>query len=150
MSSTNKPMAQIFCCKDINPVDAWNMLEGERDSYLIDVRTHIEVAYVGFVNLNSLSKEVVYVPWRNFPNMEVNENFVKQLEELLPDLNKKSKLLFICKIGGRSFDAANEMFNSGYENCYNILGGFEGTIDANGQRGNIDGWKKDNLPWEQR
>jgi hypothetical protein len=37
----------------------------------------------------------------------------------------------------------------GYNQCYNILEGFEGDRDANQQRGSIGGWRKAGLPWNQ-
>jgi hypothetical protein len=33
--------------------------------------------------------------------------------------------------------------------AYNILEGFEGDVDANGQRGHVGGWRLRGLPWRQ-
>jgi hypothetical protein len=38
---------------------------------------------------------------------------------------------------------------NGWNNCYNILEGFEGDKDANGQRGRVGGWRLAGLPWSQ-
>jgi len=49
----------------------------------------------------------------------------------------------------RSIGAAAAAAAAGYNNCYNVLEGFEGDKDANGHRGNIGGWRKAGLPWIQ-
>jgi hypothetical protein len=38
----------------------------------------------------------------------------------------------------------------GYTQAFNILSGFEGQPDDSGQRGNINGWQADGLPWTKR
>jgi rhodanese-related sulfurtransferase len=49
----------------------------------------------------------------------------------------------------RSIAAAAAASEIGYTNCYNVLEGFEGDKDANGQRNRIGGWRKAGLPWHQ-
>ena len=39
---------------------------------------------------------------------------------------------------------------AGYENCFNVLDGFEGPLDESGHRGSRGGWKAEGLPWVQR
>jgi rhodanese-related sulfurtransferase len=94
-----------------------------------------------------LSKDVHKISWLFYPSMEVNKNFIEQLSSVTSD--KTQKLAFLCKVGGRSYDAALTALGNGYENCYNIVGGFEGDLDESGKRGNINGWKAENLPWVQ-
>ena len=45
--------------------------------------------------------------------------------------------------------AAEFLTNHGYKNCYNLIEGFEGPHDSDGHRGQMNGWKFDNLPWKQ-
>ena len=45
--------------------------------------------------------------------------------------------------------AARLATEAGYGGCYNILEGFEGDKDANGQRNIVGGWRKAGLPWLQ-
>lgn len=134
---------------DVLSVEAWEMLKNDPDAVLIDVRTVPEWMFVGVVDLTSLNKDPVYVSWREYPKMEVNENFVEQILSV-KKINKDSNIFFLCKIGGRSADAAIEMTNHGFTNCYNIAGGFEGDLNQDRQRGKENGWKSYNLPWEQR
>ena len=58
-------------------------------------------------------------------------------------------MLFICRSGVRSDGAARVALEAGYSNCYNVLEGFEGDKDANGQRNRIGGWRHAGLPWNQ-
>ena len=46
-------------------------------------------------------------------------------------------------------ESALFMSDLGY-NCFNIEKGFEGDLDADGKRSNINGWKFDKNPWKQK
>ena len=50
--------------------------------------------------------------------------------------------------GVRSVAAARRATELGLEG-YNILEGFEGDADAQGQRGHSGGWRLQGLPWQQ-
>lgn len=132
---------------DLTPVQAWEILELDPKAILVDVRTVPEWTFVGTPDLSSLHKSVVKISWRIYPTMQINADFATQIEREVPD--KTSPLLFICRTGGRSLDAAIAMTGKGYAKCYNIIDGFEGTTDAVSHRGTISGWKADGLPWEQ-
>ncbi|MCE3232935.1 MAG: rhodanese-like protein [Rickettsiaceae bacterium] len=144
-----QPLIAKGCAGEVSPDAAWEVLSSDLSAILVDVRTAPEWALVGTPNLTSISKQAIFVPWREFPTMEINKNFV---DEVVAEnkLGEEDPIFFLCKTGGRSLDAAIELTKHGYKHCYNILGGFEGDIDANGHRGNKNGWKKSNLPWEQR
>jgi rhodanese-related sulfurtransferase len=55
--------------------------------------------------------------------------------------DKKIPVLFLCRSGIRSLEAAQFASSIGYTDCYNILDGFQGTIKG-------AGWQKNNLPWK--
>jgi rhodanese-related sulfurtransferase len=80
-------------------------------------------------------------------SFNVNPDFISQLEAAVTD--KTAPLYFLCKTGGRSTDAAIAATAAGYTHCYNIEGGFEGDINTNHQRGQVNGWKASRLPWQQ-
>jgi rhodanese-related sulfurtransferase len=61
----------------------------------------------------------------------------------------ESLLLFLCRSGQRSSNAAKAATEAGFPDCYNILEGFEGNKDANGQRNRSGGWRACGLPWNQ-
>lgn len=132
---------------DISSKIAWEMLKNNPASYLVDVRTEAEWNYVGFPDLNQIGKQPLFIEWLTLPDMKKNSNFTAQLSQKIA--NKNSDVIFICRTGGRSGQAANEMTELGYLNCYNVENGFEGALDVNHQRGNINGWKADLLPWRQ-
>jgi len=58
-------------------------------------------------------------------------------------------VLFICRSGGRSHNAAQLAMQAGYTQCYNVLEGFEGDKDEAGRRNTQGGWRARGLPWTQ-
>jgi rhodanese-related sulfurtransferase len=141
----------IFFCDayagDLSPSEAWENLKANKKAVLVDVRTMPEWQFVGVPDLSKLDKRVIFIPWRVYPNMVLNSEFCIQLEREVVD--RYASLLFICRSGHRSMDAAIEATRYGYKTCYNISGGFEGDIDEYGHRARKNGWKLDNLPWGQ-
>lgn len=133
--------------ENLLPKQAWDILVNEANAFLIDVRTWIECHYVGQPNLQSIKKIPMIIEWRILPNMDLNPNFYDQILTKIPD--KSSSLIFLCSRGGRSQEAASSVTTLGYGNCYNVLYGFDGDINERGQRGLINGWKADQLPWRQ-
>ncbi len=137
---------------EINSQEAFEKLK-ERNALLIDVRTDAEFSFVGQADLSSLNKEVVLLPWKMFPSMNLNPRFQMSLEKVLQEKFGEEKydahLIFMCRSGSRSYEAAAYISSFGYKNCFNLSGGFEGNLDEKGHRSNIDGWKKNNLPWRQ-
>jgi rhodanese-related sulfurtransferase len=144
-----QPSIAKGCAGEVLPEEAWDVLVSDHSAILVDVRTAPEWALVGTPNLSPISKQAIFVPWREFPTMEINKDFVSDVVAE-NKLGESDPIFFLCKTGGRSLDAAIEMSKHGYTRCYNILGGFEGDLDVNGHRGTKNGWKKSNLPWEQR
>lgn len=132
---------------DKTPQETWEALQAQQDAQLIDVRTHEERIFVGEPDLTKLSKSVIALPWRLYPTMAINENFISKLEAL--KLDRDTPLYFLCKVGGRSADAAIAATEAGWTAAYNILDGFEGAQDECGHRSNVSGWKASKLPWRQ-
>ena len=132
---------------DITPDNAWEILKSDKKAQLVDVRTVPEWAFVGYPDIASLKKKLVRICWRIYPQMLPNQEFERQLEREVSD--KDAPLLFLCRSGGRSLDAAIAMTAKGYSKCYNIAGGFEGDLDEGNHRGTRNCWKSANLPWEQ-
>ena len=139
-------MTKIYA-GDLTPTEAWTLLKDSENAVLIDVRTSAEWAWVGQVDLSSIGKKHAAVEWVQFPGGVPNGNFVEQVMSLVSD--KSHEILFLCRSGVRSQNAAIALTQVGYEKCYNILGGFEGDPDANKHRGTTNGWKVANLPWIQ-
>lgn len=132
---------------DVTPKEAWEMLARESRAQIIDVRTDAEWAYVGVVDVRGLGKETFFAPWKLFPSQQVNADFVALVRAKFPE--RDTPLLFLCRSGVRSKDAAIALTREGYARCYNIAQGFEGDRDAQAHRNTKSGWRVDGLPWIQ-
>ncbi len=132
---------------EIMPRQAFDFLGNNPDARLVDVRTMPEWSFVGYPDIGVFRQELIRLSWRFYPTMQRNTAFEEQLEAIVPD--KAAPLLFICRTGGRSLDAAIAMAARGYRACYNVTGGFEGEVDVHCHRGYVNGWKAEQLPWRQ-
>ncbi len=126
---------------------AFTILCQDKDSFLIDVRTNEELTFVGVVQDKEFKNKMISIQWLTYPHMEENPEFLNQLEDIVK--NKEAKIFFICRTGARSNNAAQFCQNIGYKNCFNIINGFEGDLNGQGQRGLVNGWKASNLLWRQ-
>jgi rhodanese-related sulfurtransferase len=115
--------------------DWWRKGEG----VIVDVRTDAEREWVGFI------PGAAAIAWKQWPGMAVNPTFGEQVKAAVPP---GKKALMLCRSGVRSIAAARRATELGIES-YNILEGFEGDPDENGQRGQRGGWRKRGLPWRQ-
>lgn len=129
----------------------WQTLTSRARSYLIDVRTRAEWAYVGIPDLGSLSKRPILIEWQTFPDQAIDPRFAERLARELRALGVEpdDDLFFICRSGGRSLAAAKAMAAMGYHACHNVAHGFEGPLDDERHRGSVGGWKAAGLPWLQ-
>lgn len=132
---------------DVNVAQAWEILSTQNNSILIDVRTAAEWQFSGVPTLKFLGKEVFFIPWLNYPTFDFNNRFFPSFEAM--NIAPEATILFLCKVGGRSRDAAEAVAERGYLNAHSIESGFEGDHNEYGQRGRVNGWKAAGLPWEQ-
>ena len=144
MNTTNKKNSKI---QNFTSLECYNELSKSLNSYLIDVRTKTEWIFVGVPDLSSINKNVIFVSWLNYPYMQINSFFENQIMEF--NIYKNDKLFFLCRSGNRSYSAAEFLTSRGFSNCFNVIDGFEGELNSNHQRSTINGWKFNNLPWEQ-
>ena len=132
---------------NITPDEAWGNLSKDNDAVLVDVRTDAEWNFVGIPNLEPIGKKPLLICWQRYPDMARNPDFLKNLAAA--DVARSDSVLFLCRSGARSADAAEYCTAKGFGNCYNIIDGFEGSPDQNKHRGNVSGWKNRLLPWVQ-
>jgi rhodanese-related sulfurtransferase len=127
----------------LTPQEAFEVLQANAQALLVDVRTKAELELVGRI------PGALNVEWAFYPGMVANENFAEQLAAELNNRNvgKDSVLIFLCRTGGRSNNAATVAASLGYSQAYNTLEGFEGEANADKQRTLINGWKHAGLPW---
>ncbi len=127
--------------ENLDPNQAWAVLQNNPAAVLIDVRTAIEHSFVGH------PPKAIHVAWKEFPGMQMNPAFVEQVQQHAPD--KSAPVLLLCRSGQRSVDAAKALEAIGYAHLINILEGFEGPLDAHKHRGALGGWRFHGLPWQQ-
>ncbi|MDQ5907263.1 MAG: hypothetical protein QG584_1908 [Pseudomonadota bacterium] len=129
------PLAYAGALTPREAFELWRLAPGAR---IVDVRTRAEWVWVGRI------PDAVEIEWQHWPDGDTNVNFLAQLRQ---QVDHESLVLFICRSGVRSHHAAALATEAGWTNCYNVLEGFEGDKDANGQRGKIGGWRHAGLPW---
>jgi rhodanese-related sulfurtransferase len=112
----------------------------QKGARLVDVRTRPETLYVGRVPGSLL------VEWQTYPGNALNPDFLAQLAEAVAP---GETLMFLCRSGHRSHDAAAAAAQAVWPDSYNVLEGFEGAKDAEQHRGTLGGWRKAGLPWVQ-
>lgn len=139
--------------EEIGPRAAWDLLIAEPAARLVDVRTRAEWSFVGVPDLGAISGQTILVEWKSFPQMQRNESFVSDLLAGL-DGTPAQKLLFICRSGARSLEAARAVTTAFAEQedapiCMNVAEGFEGDLNTAAHRGQSNGWKAAGLPWRQ-
>jgi rhodanese-related sulfurtransferase len=132
--------------KEVNPKEAYEILQNQKNAVLIDVRSTMEYEYVGHP-LNA-----IHVPLKEPPAWDVPANYIENVKLALQsqsDVDFDKPLLMLCRSGARSAMAVEMLINEGYTNVYNVLEGFEGDKDENGHRNTLNGWRFHGLPWEQ-
>lgn len=125
---------------EVTPSEAWLLLQSAPGVRLVDVRSHAEWQFVGVI------PNAVMIELKTFPGMLDNPHFGEQLKT---QVDHEALVLFICRSGARSDQAARIAADLGYTNAYNILEGFEGDKDGNSHRNTVNGWRANGLPWIQ-
>ena len=81
--------------------------------------------------------------------MTPNPDFLSQVKEVAQSTDT---ILVMCRSGGRSAMAVNQLAEAGFHNVYNIVDGLEG--DKVEDPGSVfqgqrlkNGWKNSGLPW---
>ena len=120
---------------------------------ILDVRTPEEYLFIGHAEMAwNIPLAAQSYEWdaekKQFP-MRPLSDFVARVQKIAkPD----DTLLVMCRSGGRSAMAVNQLAAAGFRNVYNITDGFEGDAVTNpdsvfnGQR-LVNGWRNTGLPW---
>jgi rhodanese-related sulfurtransferase len=122
----------------LTPQEASEVRQLAPGAKLVDVRTRAEWDWVGRI------PDAIEIEWMSYPGNKPNADFLAQLKQ---QVDREALVMFICRSGVRSHNAAALADQAGYTECYNVLEGFEGDKDASGQRGKIGGWRHAGLPW---
>lgn len=128
--------------KHLLPKEAFELLQKSPDALFIDVRSEMEFLFVGH------PKDALHVAWNEGPDWEINPHFVGEVRKMVGSIADRPVVL-ICRSGNRSAEAGEALLQAGIKHVYNVTHGFEGDIDEHHHRGTVNGWRFDNLPWEQ-
>lgn len=122
------------------PEEAFLLWKNVPAAKLVDVRCKAEWDWTGRI------PGAIEIEWASYPGMQLNPHFLNSLQQ---QVDKEALVMFICRSGARSHQAAMLAVQVGYTEVYNIAEGFEGDKDNLNHRNTINGWKVRKLPWEQ-
>ena len=116
------------------------------DALFIDVRCKAEHKYVGY------PQNSILIPWIDDPSWEPDSeafsaSVLKELDGRQNILD--TEIILICRSGFRSNEALKCLENKGFTQVSHVASGFEGDLDENDHRGNLNGWRLDGMPWSQ-
>jgi rhodanese-related sulfurtransferase len=122
------------------PAEAHALAQQQPAAKVVDVRSRAELDFVGRIPGS------VEIEWKSYPGMQPNPDFIRQLTQ---KVSLDTPVMFVCRSGGRSHEAALAAMQAGYREAFNVLEGFEGDRDAGGHRNTVGGWRAAGLPWVQ-
>ncbi|OGD20462.1 MAG: hypothetical protein A2W03_01975 [Candidatus Aminicenantes bacterium RBG_16_63_16] len=126
---------------EVNSREAYEMITKNPAFRLVDVRSIAEYYFVGHPEM---AANVPLTFWDEKAQTLVrNERF---MDDLKARYKPQETLVFICRSGGRSRQAAKLAREAGYSSVYSVKEGFEGEKDARGYR-TAGGWKNSGLPY---
>jgi rhodanese-related sulfurtransferase len=121
-------------------------LQNNPQALFVDVRSKAEFKYVGY------PENSILIPWIDDPDWEPNpEAFSDAVMQELDGRENLSdtEIILICRSGFRSNEALKCLENKGFTQVSHVASGFEGDLDENDHRGNLNGWRHDGMPWSQ-
>ncbi len=132
--------------RNLLPKMAVERLQDNPQALFVDVRSKAEYKYVGF------PENSILIPWIDDPDWEPNpeefsDSVIKELDGRENLLN--TEIILICRSGFRSNEALKCLENKGFTQVSHVASGFEGDLDENDHRGNLNGWRHDGMPWSQ-
>ena len=132
--------------RNLLPKMAVERLQSNSQALFVDVRSKAEFKYVGF------PENSILIPWIDDPDWEPNpEAFSEAVMQELDGRENLSdtEIILICRSGFRSNEALKCLENKGFTQVSHVASGFEGDLDENDHRGNLNGWRHDGMPWSQ-
>jgi rhodanese-related sulfurtransferase len=124
------------------PRESWALMQADPAVLMIDIRMEIESMYVG------RPPGAHNIPWYEYPDFTPDPvGFCASVQAEASD--KTRPILLLCRSGQRSIDAGHALEAAGFTQVINVLHGFEGDLNADFHRSSVNGWRFDQLPWEQ-
>ena len=132
--------------RNLLPKMAVERLQNNPQALFVDVRSKAEYKYVGY------PENSILIPWIDDPDWEPNpEAFSDAVMQELDGRENLSdtEIILICRSGFRSNEALKCLENKCFTQVSHVASGFEGDLDENDHRGNLNGWRHDGMPWSQ-
>ena len=132
--------------RNLMPKQAFQRPTDNPQALFIDVRCKAEHKFVGY------PENSVLIPWMDEPNWFPNpEKFSEAVINKLQGSEDiyGTEIILICRSGYRSNDALKCLESNGFKQVSHVASGFEGDLDEDDQRGNLNGWRHDGMPWSQ-
>ena len=132
--------------RNLLPKMAVERLQNNPQALFVDVRSKAEFKYVGY------PENSILIPWIDDPDWQPNPEAFS--DSVMQELDGRENLLnteiiLICRSGFRSNEALKCLENKGFTQVSHVASGFEGDLDENDHRGNLNGWRHDGMPWSQ-
>lgn len=155
-----KDTAQVKSGLYVTALEAWDLMQADPSTILIDTRDPVEVMFTGFAEETD-----IHVPYKMADRstlnaekgvwaMRTNEDFADEVEAKLTEMGADkatTKLVFMCRSGStRSAPAADMLYDRGWTQAYTMVDGFEGGKRKDGpSKGvrDVSGWRNSGLPW---
>jgi rhodanese-related sulfurtransferase len=126
----------------LSPAEAFELLQLDPRTRLVDVRTRAELDWIGRPLVGD--GQYAHVEWTRYPGGVPNTEFLDQLRQVAtPD----TPVLLLCRSAARSKLAAVAATQAGFTKALDLLEGFEGDKDSQGHRKTVSGWCYRGLPW---
>ncbi len=123
-------------------IEAYDRLNKQPDTFLIDVRTRAEYQFTGhpthaylfpymFMTAKLSKTEDGYEYLFN----QENKVFVEEISKVF---KKNDNLILICRDGKRSLLAGKKLIDNGFENVFSVKDGFEGKEFPSSENSDLD------------
>ena len=130
---------------DITPEEAWQLLLDDPEAVLVDCRTEAEWRFVGVPDLFALRRDVV----SSSGIAPTARTTTISSTTWRAGVRRASGRWSSCAVRATARSAPpRRPPRRASRPAYNVLDGFEGTLDEHGHRG-ATGWKAVGLPWRQ-
>jgi len=126
----------------LSPAEAFELLQLDPRTRLVDVRTRAELDWIGRPLVGD--GQYAHVEWTRYPGGVPNTEFLDQLRQVA---TSDTPVLLLCRSAARSKLAAVAATQAGFTKALDLLEGFEGDKDSQGHRKTVSGWCYRGLPW---
>ncbi|QYD67530.1 rhodanese-like domain-containing protein [Paraburkholderia edwinii] len=133
---------QLAYAGALSPAEAFELLELDPRTRLVDVRTRAELDWVGRPLVGD--GQYAHIEWTRYPGGVPNAEFLDQLRQVA---TLDTPVLLLCRSAARSKLAAVAATQAGFTKAMDLLEGFEGDKDSQGHRKTVSGWCFRGLPW---